>query len=194
MIPVHTTCNYPNPFHPTPRDYSHPVSKIYGRDAGFQTLCIHNPPPESRCDDSATFVTFLLPHLDAVNDHLAIIFPCWIPLISCIPEILLCGRGLINPRLARLTVLEPAVCTPNRNIQNQVEVFVKRSSRIPSLTPRVNKPSPVRVRQRKVSTGVQRRIEIEVENLQKTSVNVGENVLLTPLHTKGVRSSSISGV
>jgi hypothetical protein len=57
----------------------------------------------------AAVVTTLLPHLDALDLHLSSVLPCRVPLVLCVPKVLLCGGAIVQPRLARATVLEPTI-------------------------------------------------------------------------------------
>lgn len=128
----------------------------------------------------------MLPHLDAFDNHLAIILPRRLPRLPTVPEILL-GRGrLINPRFTGNPILKPTVCTTDGNVEDEVKLLVERRGKVAGLAPRVDQTSPVAIRKREITAGPERLIEVGVEDLEETSVDVSKKVLLAPLHAKGV--------
>ena len=90
--------------------------------------------------------------------------------------------------------MEPAVRTTNANIKDEVEILIEWCGIVTSLAPWVDETSAVAVREREVATLPQWLVEVGVNHLKKTSVDVGEEVLLAPLHAEGVFLCGESGV
>jgi len=135
----------------------------------------------------APVVTLLLPDLDGLDLELwGSLVPGLQPRLPRIPEVLLGRRAVVNPRLSALSILEPAVLPTNRQVDDQIEVLIKRRVRSPSLTPRVDEDRAVGARQREVTSCPQPfvRVEVHVHDLQETRIKVGEEVFLAPLETK----------
>ena len=139
-------------------------------------------------------IPLLLPHLDAFDNHLSIILPCRVPVPLCVPEITSCGWTLINPRLPAQSVLEPAIGTANRNVQDEIEVLVKGRRVIACLTPWVDQPRSIRVGQREIPPLPEWLVEVCVQDLQQAGVDVRKEVLLTPLKAEGVEGLAEGGV
>lgn len=80
---------------------------------------MQNSPQGRKESHHSTFA--FLPDLDAGHDHLTILLPCRQPLIPGRVEVFLRREGLINPGLAGLAILEPAVGATDANVEDQVE-------------------------------------------------------------------------
>src|SRR5271168_4449055 len=135
---------------------------------------------------STAMISLLLPHLDTFHNHLAVVFPCRIPIILCIPKVTSCSGTLVHPRLTAQTVLEPAVGAANSHTEDEIEVLVEGSRIVAGLAPRVNQPCPIRVGQGKVPTLPQWLVEVCIQDLKQAGVDVCEEVLFTPLEAEGV--------
>lgn len=124
----------------------------------------------------------LLPHLYRRDDKLSCLrLPGWIPLILARQEVLGRSLRLVNPWLAGLPILKPAIGTSNSQVDDQIKFLVKGRVQIRIVDPRVSEGSAVRVGQRELPTSPEVLIERIVKDLKKTGVYVGEEVFLTPL-------------
>jgi hypothetical protein len=97
-----------------------------------------------------TLITLLLPHLDTLDHHLAIILPRGLPCLPAVPEVLLSSGRLVNPWFAGKPILEPTVRTTDGNVEDKVELLVKRRSKVAGLAPRVDQSSSITIRKRKI--------------------------------------------
>jgi hypothetical protein len=73
----------------------------------------------------APLVRCELPHLDARHLHPPLLLPRRIPRATCFPETLRSVVIAVEPRLARFVVLEPPVCGPDADSQDEVELLVE---------------------------------------------------------------------
>lgn len=151
-----------------------------------------HPHPQSRT--LAPIIPLLLPNLHTLHHHLPIVLPRRRPLIPCQPKLLLRRRRRIHPRLPRRPVLKPPIRAPNRHIQNQIKVLIKRRLQIPRLAPRIHQARPVRAREREIPPLPQRLVKGGVQHLQQPGVDVGEDVLFAPLHPERVHRLGEGGV
>jgi len=140
---------------------------------------------------STAIITFLLPHLDTLHDHLPILLPRWQPLILRIPEIPLRRHACINPWLSIDPILKPAIRAADRDIQNEVKVLIERRSVSTGLAPWVDQPRVVGVARGKIALLPKRFLEVRVEHLQQAAVDVGEEVLFAPLETEGMEAGGV---
>lgn len=147
----------------------------------------------NRRNDLAAIVALLLEHLNGLDLHLAIFRPGRVPLIASVPELVRCDRVAVYPRLARNTILEPAVGTPDSNVQDEIEVLIKRGCRS-ARSPRVDDCSAVGVSCWEVTLLPEWLVEVDVHDLEKTSVNVSEDILWAPFETIRVETRSVSRV
>jgi len=170
-----------NDSRPFPSSISCPDKLLYTRRANEMVVMT-----ESVTGSLAAVVALLLPHLDALDGHLAVLLPGWLPLVTGVPEVALGGCGGIDPRLARNTVVEPSVCAADCDVDDEVKVLVKGSVVAASGSPWVDESGAVRVGGGEVALGPERLGEANIHDLEKTSVNVSENVLGGPLYTVGV--------
>lgn len=137
----------------------------------------------------------LLPHLHRRDGQLGLLgLPGWIPLILPGQEILGCSLRLVNPRLTGRAVFEPTIGTSHSQIDDEVELLIKRRVQVGVVDPWVGESGPVGIGQRKLPTSPKILVERVVEDLQETGVDVGEEVLLTPLHTISVFTGGVSSV
>ena len=65
---------------------------------------------------SATIISTLLKHLDALDNHFSTLGPCRIPFGTLIPELSLGPSIIVNPGFAIDAVLEPSVGTSDGEI------------------------------------------------------------------------------
>ena len=137
-------------------------------------------------ETSTAMISLLLPHLDAFHNHLPLVFPCWIPILLCIPKVPSCSGTLVHPRLTAQTILEPAIGATNSHAEDEIEVLVEGCRVIASLAPWVNQPCPIRVGQGKVPTLPQWLVEVCIQDLKQAGVDVCEEVLFAPLQAEGV--------
>lgn len=152
-----------------------PISDVYPQYHHF-----------AKTDPLAPLVALLLPHLDALDHHLAVVLPRRLPRLPAVPEIFL-GRGrLIDPRLAGSPILEPTIGTTDGNVEDEVEFLIERRGEVAGLAPRVDQASAVAIGKREIAAGPERLVEVGVEDLEETSVDVSEEILLAPLHAEGV--------
>ena len=89
--------------------------------------------------------------------------------------------------------MEPAVRSTNSDIENEIKVLIKWTL-ISSGIPWVNETGAIRVGEREVASLPERLIEVGVEDLQETGVDVGEEILLAPFKTESVGSGGEGGV
>ena len=138
----------------------------------------------------------LLPHLHFANLHLAsaLLLPRRKPLILGVPKVVFGSETVVGPGLSGFAVLKPAIGASNSNIQDQIEVLVKRRRVPASLTPRVNNPGAVAVVGRKVSAGPERLVKWSVEDLEELGIDIRENIFLGPFYAEGVLFCSIGRV
>ena len=141
--------------------------------------------PLHRIFASIPVLVDLLPHSDAFDNHLPVPLPSGIPLVSRIPEVLLCCQRLVNPRLSAPAVLEPPVSTSNTYIQDEEEFLIKGGIDA-TVRPRISDCGTIAVRQREVAPLPERYGKWCVENLKQTSIYVSKQVFFTPLETKSV--------
>jgi len=141
----------------------------------------------------AAVVALLLPHLDALDLHLTTLLPGWIPLVAGVPELKRSVGSSVNPWLAVDVVLEPSVGATDSDVEDKVEVLVERS-RVGTASPWVLEGSTVAGGRWEVALGPEWLVEVDVHDLEKTGVDVGENVLLGPLNSESVKASSVGGV
>jgi hypothetical protein len=142
----------------------------------------------------ATVVTRLLPHLDTLDLHLAVLLPCRVPLLLSLPEVLLGSLRAIEPRLVRLAVLKPTVSSTNSDVDDEVEVLVKGRGVAASRSPGVIQTRTVAVSKGEVAVLEKWLVKVRVHDLKKTSVDVCEDVVLGPLDTEGVVTSGVGRV
>jgi hypothetical protein len=126
-------------------------------------------------------VPTLLPHRHTLNPHCAIILPSRQPLILRLPEVKLSPRAAVNPRLTALAILEPAVCRADSQVEHEVEVLVERRRVALGVRPGIVETRAVGVGEREVAVLEEGLVEVRVHDLQQARVDVGEDVLLTPL-------------
>jgi hypothetical protein len=126
-------------------------------------------------------VPTLLPHLDTLDLHRATILPGRQPLILRLPEVELSPGAPVNPRLAALAILKPVVCRADRQVEHEVELLVERRRVALGVLPRVVETRAVGVGEREVAILEEGLVEVRVHDLEKTRVDVGEDVLLAPL-------------
>ncbi len=138
----------------------------------------------------------LPPHLHLADLHLSRsgLLPRREPDVTLRPEVALRSRRSIDPWLARLSIFEPAVRATNGHVQNEIELLVERCLITASLGPDVLETGAVAVGQRESSTFPERLVEVRVEDLQETRVDVGEEVLLGPLDAKGMLGLGVGSV
>ena len=122
----------------------------------------------------------LLPHLDLADRHLPATLPCRIPLVTCIPEILLRRRAAVDPGLAGLAVLEPAVRAADGHVEDEIKFLIKGCLVTARLGPDVDEARAVGVRKGKVALLPERLVEVGVDDLEKARIDIGEQVLLRP--------------
>lgn len=142
--------------------------------------------------------TLLLPHLDTLDLHLArvllgTLFPGWKPLVAGVPEFEWSVGSSVNPWLAGNVVLEPSIGTADGNVEDKVEVLVERSS-VGTASPWVLKRGTVAGGRWEVALGPEWLVEVDVHDLKKTRVDIGEDVLLRPLDSKSVEAGGVGGV
>jgi len=142
----------------------------------------------------AAVVTLLLVHLHTLDDHLTVLLPGGVPLVASIPELLSGEATAISPRLARSTVLEPTIGTTDSDVENEVEVLVEGSVVLASSSPRVHESGTVTVANGESTLLPERLVEVDVHDLEKTRVDVGENILLGPLEAESVETLGVCGV
>ena len=136
----------------------------------------------------------LLPHLDALDDHLAVLLPGRVPLAPSVPEIFLFRLAAVDPWLTMLAVLEPTVGGTHTNIEDQIERVIERGIPSPSLRPRVDVPSAIPIGERKGATLPEPLVEVGVEHLQQSGVDVREEVVFAPLEAERVEFIRVGGV
>jgi len=134
-----------------------------------------------------------LPHLDALDLELTTLLPGWVPGVSGVPELKRGIGGGVDPRLAIDVVLEPTVGTTNSDVEDEVKVLVERSG-VATASPWVLERGTVAGGRWEVALGPEWLVEIDVHDLKKTGVDVGKDVLLRPLNTESVETSSVGGV
>lgn len=78
----------------------------------------------------------LLPHHYLLHLHLGLL-PRGIPLILSLPKVLLGVGARVNPRLAMNLVLEPAVGSADRNIQDKIKLLIKGGVQAARMSPGV---------------------------------------------------------
>ena len=127
-------------------------------------------------------ITNLLPHLHRRDRKLGLVsLPGRIPLIFSRQEILGRSLRLVHPRLAGRAILEPPVGASNSQIDDEVEFLIEGCVQVGVVDPRIGESGAVGVGQRELSTIPEVLVERIVEDLQKASVYVGEEVFFTPL-------------
>lgn len=129
-----------------------------------------------------------MPHLDALDNHLALLLPGRVPLLLSVPEVMLGGGRSVDPRLASLSVREPAIGAADSHVHNQIEVLVERRGIAQGGGPWVGETTSGAVGSREVAAVPERLIEVDVNDLQKPGVEVHEEVLLAPLETIDVEA------
>lgn len=82
-------------------------------------------------------IPLLLPHLYTLNYHVSMALPRRVPLRLRIPEVPSSCGALIYPRLPAQPILEPAVGTTHRDINDEVEILVEQRRSVAGLAPRV---------------------------------------------------------
>jgi len=87
--------------------------------------------------------------------------------------------------------LEPAIRATDGHIEDEIEIFVERSVIAASEAPRVVEACTIAVRQRELTLGPEWFVEADIHDLEKASVDVGEDILLAPFNTIGVEAASI---
>lgn len=120
--------------------------------------------------------------------------PCGIPSVAGVPKVLLGVGRVIQPGLARHAVFKPAVCSTDGKIQDEIEFCVKWSVVTTSLAPDVDQPGAVGGGVGESASLPHGLVEVGVGDLQQPTVDVGEEILLRPLKTKGVELGAVSGV
>lgn len=90
-----------------------------------------------------------------------------------------CSLGGIDPWFALDAILEPAIGSSNSNVENQIEVLVKRTGGS-AAGPWVVDSRTVGVRGGKVAFAPEGLVEVDVHDLEKTSVDVAKDVLGAP--------------
>lgn len=130
---------------------------------------------------STTIVTALLPHLDTLDLHLSFFLPRWVPLVLRTPEVLLRGGATIQPRFAGGAVLEPTILAANSHIDHKVEILVEGRCVAVGVRPWIEQACAIGVSQRKPAVRPERLVEVRVHDLREARVDIGENILLTPL-------------
>lgn len=115
------------------------------------------------------------------------------PLIPGLEEVLLGLGRSIQPRLAVHVVLEPAVGAADGDVEDEIEGLVEGCVHA-SLSPGVQDTSVVAVDGREVAALPHAGIEVDIQDLEETGIDVGEEILLRPLETEGVEILGISGV
>lgn len=130
----------------------------------------------------------LLPHLNLANFHLASSWfgPSWIPDVALRPEVSPGSGRAVEPWLTTLSILEPTIGSSNSDVDDEVELLIKRRLITAGLTPYVLQTGSVAVGKRKSSALPERFVEIGVQDLEKTSVDIGEEVLLGPFEAECV--------
>lgn len=129
----------------------------------------------------APVVPTLLPHLHALDTHCSSILPRRQPVILCLPEIELGTGTLVDPGLAALAILEPAVCAADGHVEDEIEVLVKGRRVAFGVLPGIVQTRAVGVGEREATVVPERLVKVRVHDLQETSVDVGEDVLFRPL-------------
>lgn len=151
------------------------------------------PAPQQQYKKLAAVVALLLPHLDALDKHLALVLPRGVPLVSGVPEVPPRSRTGVHPRLSGFAVLEPAVCAADGDVDDQVEVLVEGRGLAARLAPRVHEAGAVGIRQREMALLPEGLVEVVVHDLDQARVDIGENVLLAPLHAESVEGLGVGG-
>ena len=131
---------------------------------------------------STAIVTLLLPHLHTLHLHDTLLFPSGRPLLSHLPEVALGRRASIDPRLSRLSVCKPSICTTDGDVQNEIELLVERRDVAIGLAPWVLQAGSVTVREGELAVRPEGFIKMRVHNLEEAGVDVREDVLVTPLY------------
>jgi hypothetical protein len=136
----------------------------------------------------------LLPHLDLADLHLSLLLPSRIPRVSGIPEISARRWGSVHPWLATLSILEPSIGTTDSNVHDEVEFLIEWSLLAAGLGPDILETCSVGVGEWELTTLPEWLIEVGVEDLEETSVDVSEEILLGPLETEFVLGVGVGGV
>lgn len=138
-------------------------------------------------------MALLLPDLDSLDNELSIRLPGRLPLSTTLPELLLSVGGKVDPWLAVETITEPTVGTTDSDVDDEEEVLVEWSG-LGSGSPGVDQGSTIVSGGGEVSSLPESSVEVDVHDLEKTSVNVREDVPLGPFDTKGVETLCVGGV
>jgi len=136
----------------------------------------------------------LLPHLDALDDHLAILLPGRVPFVPAVPEIFPFRLAAVHPRLAMLAILEPAVGGTHGNVEDQVEWVIEGGIPSSCLRPGVDILGAIPIGKRKSAALPQPLVEVGGEHLEQSRVDVGEDVVLAPFEAERVEFSRVCRV
>ena len=115
-------------------------------------------------------------------------------MLLSLPEVLLGSLRAIEPRLVRLAILKPTVSSTNSDVDDEVEVLVKGRGVAASCSPGVIQAGTVAVSKGEVAVLEEWLVKVGIHDLEKTSVDVCEDVVLGPLNTEGVVTSGVGRV
>jgi len=87
----------------------------------------------------------------------------------------------VDPRLRRLAVLEPTVSPTDSDIENEIELFVKRRCVTAGVCPGVVKSCAVAVGEREAAVGPEGLAKMREHYLEEPRIDVSEYVFLAPL-------------
>jgi len=97
----------------------------------------------------------------------------------------------IHPRLVSLTIKEPPILRTDRDVEDKIELLIKRRI-FTTVLPRIIIQRSVLRSQRRKTTLLPQRvifIELRVVDLLEAAIEVHEDVVLGPLKTEGVEAS-----
>jgi len=135
----------------------------------------------------------LLPDLDTLNLHGGR-GPGGQPGVPGVPEVLLGIDGAVQPGLARLGVLEPAIGAAHGDVKDEEEALVKGGVGVGRFQPGVLEEGAVTVGCGEVAAIKEGLVKVGVQHLQEARVDIGEEILLGPLEAKGVEAGRVGGV
>jgi len=97
------------------------------------------------------------------------------------------GSGrLVDPWLAGLAVLEPAVGAANGDVEDEEEGLIEWRGGVAALGPGVDEGCSVRVGERELAAVPEGFLEVCVEHLHQAGVDVGIKSCWSPFKTVGV--------
>jgi len=111
-------------------------------------------------------VSALLPHGNTLNLHLSAVLPRRQPLVLGLPEVELGAVTVVNPWLAALAILEPAVGGTDSQVHDEVELLVEGGGVALGVLPGVVKTGAVGIGLGEVSVLEEGLVEVRIHDLE----------------------------